>query len=151
VRTGSVGNTGTIDYTYNAADQLTQTSKGGVNTSYTYDANGNQASAGSRTFTYDLADRLISATNSGTTTTYVYDGDDRRVSSTVGGGGADLRYVWDPLAESGISELALERDPSGNLVRRYLGGPLGAVIGGHSRSWSLGCQDETTAPGAFSA
>jgi RHS repeat-associated protein len=127
VRSGSVGNTGTIDYTYNSADQLTQTSKGGVNTSYTYDGNGNEASAGSRTFTYDLADRLVSTTNSGTTATYAYDGRDRRVSSSVGGGGADLRLVWDPLAESGIPELALERDGSGNLVRRYLDGPLGAV------------------------
>lgn len=123
VRTGNVGNTGTFAYTYNAADQLTL--KG--STSYTYDANGNQASGGSRTFTYDLADRLVSTTNAGTTTTYAYDGDDRRVSSTVGGGGADLRYVWDPLADSGIPELALERDPSGKLVRRYTDGPLGAV------------------------
>jgi len=127
VRSGSVGNTGTIDYTHNGADQLTQTSKGGVNTSYTYDANGNQASAGSRTFTHDLADRLVSTTKAGTTTTYGYDGDDRRVASTVGGGGADLRFVSDPLAASGVPELALERDPAGNLVRRYLGGPLGAV------------------------
>ena len=127
VRSGSVGNTGTIDYTYNSADQLTQTTKSGVNTTYTYDDNGNQASAASRTFTYDLADRLVSTTNSGTTTTYAYDGGDRRVSSTVGGGGADLRLIWDPLADSGIPELALERDGSGNLVRRYLDGPLGAV------------------------
>lgn len=126
VRTGNVGNTGTIDYTYNAADQLTSSTKSGVSTSYTYDANGNQASAGSRTFTYDLADRLISTTDGGTTTTYTYDGDDRRVSSSTSGG-ADLRSVWDPLAETGLAELALERTPGGGLVRRYLGGPLGAV------------------------
>ena len=126
VRTGSVGNTGTIDYAYNAADQLTSTTKSAQQTNYSYDGNGNQASAGARTFTYDLASRLVSTTDAGTTTIYGYDGDDRRVSSTVGGGGADLRSVWDPLAESGLPELALERAPAGSLVRRYLGGPLGS-------------------------
>jgi RHS repeat-associated protein len=126
VRTGSVGNTGTIDYAYNSADQLTGTTKGGTTTTYTYDGNGNQASANSRTFSYDLASELSSSTSSGTTSTYSYDGDGRRVSSTTGGV-SDLRYVWDPLAASGIPQLALERDSSGNLVRRYLNGPLGAV------------------------
>jgi RHS repeat-associated protein len=126
VRSGSVGNTGTIDYAYNAADQLTSTTKSGNTTNHTYDANGNQASIGARTFTYDLASRLVSTTNAGTTTTYAYDGDGRRVSSTVGGGGADLRYVWDSLADSGIPELALERTSGGSLVRRHLAGPLGA-------------------------
>jgi RHS repeat-associated protein len=126
VRSGSVGNTGTIDYAYNSADQLTGTTKGGNTTTYTYDGNGNEAGAGSRTFSYDLASELSSTTSSGTTTTYSYDGDGRRVSSTTGGG-SDLRYVWDPLAASGIPELALERSSAGNLVRRYLDGPLGAV------------------------
>jgi RHS repeat-associated protein len=125
VRSGSVGNTGTITYDYNAADQLTQKTQGS-STSYTYDPNGNQATAGSRTFTYDLADRLVSTTASSITTTYAYDGDDRRVSSTVAGG-ADLNLVWDPLAASGIPGLALEREDDGDLVRRYVSGPLGAV------------------------
>ena len=126
VRSGNVGNTGTIDYAYNSADQLTGATKDGQTTGYTYDANGNQASAGSRSFTYDLANELASTTLSGTTTSYSYDGDGRRLSATTGGG-ADLRFTWDPLAATGIPELALERDPSGNLVRRYFAGPLGAV------------------------
>jgi len=126
VRSGSVGNTGTIDYAYNSADQLTGTTKSGNTTSYGYDANGNQASAGTRSFSYDLANELSATTSSGTTTTYTYDGDGRRLGSTTGGG-ADLRYVWDPLAASGIAELALERSSAGNLVRRYLDGPLGAL------------------------
>jgi RHS repeat-associated protein len=122
-----VGNTGTIDYAYNAADQLTSATKSGQTTNYTYDTNGNQASAGTRTFTYNLADQLASTTNAGTTTTYGYDGDGRRVASTIGGGGADLRAVWDPLAETNVPELALERTPSGSLIRRYVAGPLGAL------------------------
>jgi RHS repeat-associated protein len=126
VRSGSVPNTGTIDSTYNAADQLTQSVKGGNTTTYSYDGNGNQAAAGSRTFTYNLAGELTSTTAGSVTTTYGYDGDGRRVSSTVGGGGADLSLVWDPLADSGIPELALERTSAGGLVRRYLNGPLGA-------------------------
>lgn len=126
VRTGNVGNTGTIDYSYNAADQLTSTSNGGQITNYAYDANGNQASIGSRTFSYDLADRLTSTAASGVTSTYSYDGEDRRLSSTTSGG-ADLRYTWDSLAESGLPELALERTPSGSLIRRYITGPLSAL------------------------
>jgi RHS repeat-associated protein len=125
IRAGSVGNTGTIDYTYNTADQLTQSSKSGVNTTYTYDTNGNQATAGNRSYTYNLANRLVSTTAASVTTTYSYDGDGRRLST--GGGGTELRYTWDPLAQSGIPELALERDSSGNLVRRYLNGSNGAL------------------------
>jgi RHS repeat-associated protein len=124
-RVGSVPNPGTTDYTYNSADQLTSSLKSGVTTTYSYDGNGNQTAAGARTFTYDLADRLVSTASGGTTTSYAYDGDGRRVSSSTGG--ADLRYVWDPLAPSGIPELALERDSSGTLVRRYLTGPRGAL------------------------
>lgn len=122
VRTG-VGGNGTFNSTYNNADQML--TRGTTN--YTYDANGNQATAGTRTFTYDLADRLTSTTSGAVTATYAYDGDDRRVASTVSGGGTDLRLTWDPLAASGIPELVHERTPAGGLVRRYLDGPLGAV------------------------
>jgi RHS repeat-associated protein len=126
VRSGAVGNTGTIDYAYNTADQLTSTTNGGQTTNYTYDANGNEASAGSQTFTHDLENRLTAATIGGTTTTYAYDGDGRRVASTTAGG-TDLRYVWDPQAESDFADVALERGPTGTVVRSYVGGPLGAV------------------------
>jgi hypothetical protein len=107
VRSGSVGNTGTIDYAYNSADQLTGTTKSGTTTSYTYDANGNAATAGSKSFTYGLADRLVSATSGGTTTSYAYDGDIRRNRPA-------LRL--DPLADSGLPELALERTGAGTFV-----------------------------------
>lgn len=126
VRTGSVGNTGTTSYSYNSADQLTQTSDGTNTVSYGYDANGTLSSRGSDSFSSNLADELVSATVGGASSSYGYDGDGRRLSSTVSGG-ADLRFSWDPSAASGVPELLLERDSSGNLVRRYLGGPLGAV------------------------
>ena len=127
IRAGSVGNTGTITSAYNSADQLTSTTKSAITTNYTYDTNGNQATAGARSFSYDLAGKPASTVAGGITSTYSYDGDGRRLSSTTGGGGADLRYTWDALAASGIPELALERDTSGNLVRRYLNGPTGAL------------------------
>ena len=125
-RAGSVGNTGTIDSNYNTADQLTSTTKSGVTTTYTYDANGNQASIGARTFAYDLAGRLSTTANGGTTTSYAYDGDSRRTSATTTGG-TDLRYTWDPLAPTGIAELALERTAAGAHVRRYQTAPTGAL------------------------
>lgn len=126
VRTGSVGNTGTIDYVYNTADQLTSTTKGGATTNYTYDANGNQTANSGRSYSYDLANRLTSSTSGGTTTTFGYDGDGMRAKAATAGG-TDLRLRWDPLAPAGIPELALERDSTGTLVRRYVGGPEGAL------------------------
>ncbi len=61
------------------------------------------------------------------TTTYGYDGDGNRIQSTTSGG-ADLRYTWDVLAETGVPEIAVERAPStGSLVRRYLTTPVGAA------------------------
>ncbi len=124
-RTGTLSNPGTIISTYNAADQLTSTNNGTV-TNYTYDPNGNQATAGTTSFTYDLANRQTSATTAGITSIYAYDGDNNRIQSTTPAG-ADLRYTWDPLAETGMPEIALERTPAGTLTRRYLTTPLGAA------------------------
>jgi YD repeat-containing protein len=126
VRTGTVGNTGTFDSTYNAADQLTAVDDGTTTTNHTYDDNGNLATAGSRSYTYDLANQLASTTASSVTTDYAYDGDGHRVSSETSGG-ADLHYTWDPLAADGIPGLALERENDGDPVRRYLTGPLGPI------------------------
>ncbi len=66
----------TTDYTYNAANQLTND---GTNT-LTYDANGNLTSDGTNTYTWDRANRLKSLG----TATYSYDGLGNRVSQTVG-------------------------------------------------------------------
>ncbi len=116
----------TITSSYNAADQLTSSTDGTTTTNYTYDANGNQATAGAATYTYDLSNHQTSATTSGVTSTYAYDGAGNRTQSTTPSG-ADIRYSWDPLAETGIPEIALERDTSGNLIRRYLTTPIGAT------------------------
>jgi RHS repeat-associated protein len=105
---------GTTNYSYNADDELT--AAGG--TSYTYDADGNETAAGSRSFGYDLANRLVSTTDAGATTTYSYDGDGKRLTATTGTD--TTKYLWD--VDFGLPELALERDGSGALLRRYLYG-----------------------------
>ena len=125
VAAGAVPNPGTTTNTYNAKDQLSQ-SVAGTTTTFTYDANGNQTGEGTRTRAYDLANRLTSTTLAAVTSTYAYDGDGKRLKSTTTSG-ADLRYSWDPQADSGLAELVHERTPAGVLVRRYLNGPQGAL------------------------
>jgi RHS repeat-associated protein len=105
--------TGTTSYTFNAADEMTQAGL----LSYTYDANGNQLSNGSPSSTYDLANRLI-ATNGAHATTYTYDGDGTRLSENTDG--TVTRLLWD--TSEPLSQLALERDGQGALLRRYLYG-----------------------------
>jgi len=106
------GNTTT--YSYNADDELTAVGS----TTYSYDANGNQTAAGSRSFSYDLANGLASTTNAGSTTSYNYDGDGKRLQAVSGG--TTTNYLWDINQDP--PQLALERDSSGTLLRRYLYG-----------------------------
>ena len=82
----------TDDYTYNAADQLTDLE--GV--SFDYDDNGNQTSRGSDTFAYDHENRLTESVINSTTSSSVYNGDGLRMSHTVGETTTD--YVWDVAA-----------------------------------------------------
>ena len=117
VRTG-VANPGTTSYAYDAADQLTSTTKSGTPTTYSYDANGNQTAAGATTYSYDLANHLTSSTIGGVTTNYAYDGDGLRRATTAAGTTTNL--YWDPT--SGISQPLLERTTGGTLVRRYTHG-----------------------------
>ncbi|MCD6327262.1 hypothetical protein J7M28_06895, partial [bacterium] len=58
----------TTTYTYNEADQLTQSTEGTVGTSYSHDDNGN----------------MVSETTSGVTRTYNYDAFNRMTSVTQG-------------------------------------------------------------------
>ena len=109
--------TGTTNYTYNTADQLTQAGS----TAYTYDQNGNEKTAGSRTFSYDLANRLVSTTSGSTTTTYTYDGDGNRLQASTGSQASKkTNYLWD--TNGALPQLALERDGNNALLRRYVYG-----------------------------
>jgi len=104
----------TTTYTYDAADEMTAAGS----TTHTYDQNGNETTAGLRTFSYNLANRLSSTTSAGTTTSYSYDGDGNRLQATSGG--QSTNYVWD--RNRVVTQLALERDGSGALLRRYIYG-----------------------------
>jgi RHS repeat-associated protein len=120
--------TGTTTYTYNTADQLMQRSGLGGTVAYTYDPNGNQLSENAKSFAYTLQNRLKSITNGGSTTSYFYDGDGkrlRRVDST-----STVKYLWDRNAGSN-PVLALERDGSDQLIRRY---SYGAGVFGFTNS-----------------
>ena len=121
---------GTTTYTYNAADQLTSSAAPGGTTNYTYDDNGRQLTAGSSSYAWNVADQLVSATVGSTTTTFSYDGTGNRLSAAISGG-STTNSLWDENAQ--LPQLALERDGSGNLLRRYLHdltGPLQLRTGG---------------------
>jgi len=77
------------DYTYDAADQLTDLE--GI--ALDYDANGNQLEHGTDTFEYDHENRLVEATVDSVVSTYVYNGDGLRVSQTADSVTTD--YSWD--------------------------------------------------------
>jgi RHS repeat-associated protein len=117
-RTSETHPTGTTTYAYNTGDQLTSAAGPLGTTTYTYDPNGNQTASGDRSFAYDLANRMTSTTRGGSTITYAYDGAGKRLSRTAG---SDVTsYLWDP--NHSLPELALERDGSGSLLRRYVRG-----------------------------
>ena len=104
-----------------AAQVLDHRTKGSTTpptTAYSYDQNGNETAKGTRTFVWNVANQLTSTTQSGTTTTYTYDADNKRLSSVSGA--ATTNYLWDTTY--GLPQLALERDGSNNLLRRYLTG-----------------------------
>ena len=116
---------------YDAADQLTAQT-GADPATFTYDGAGNLTSstAGGATtrYSYDAAARLVGVTTGGTTVAYAYDGDGNRVrtTTTTGAGTTVVTSSWDPNAA--LPLLALERDGSNNLLRRYLYGVGVAVL-----------------------
>jgi RHS repeat-associated protein len=119
-RTSETRPTGTEAYTYNAADQLVSTT-GSDGMTYSYDADGNQTAAGSRTSAYDLANRMTETTSGSTTVNYSYDGDGKRLLASSGNQAAEkTKYLWD--SNHPFHQLALERDGSNDLRRRYVHG-----------------------------
>ena len=87
-------------------------------TTYSYDNDGRETSAGPSSFSWNLADRLSAATVLGANVTYSYDGDGNRANATSGA--VTTNEVWD-IAHT-LPQLALERDSSNNLIRRYIVG-----------------------------
>ncbi len=120
----------TTTYTYNPADQLTQSQDdytdgpGRPRTlTHTYDPDGNLTGRGKETFTYDLENRTTSYRyGQKPAVTYTYDAAGRRLSSSHQTG---TRYWWD--TNTSIPELAVEETATGTPVRRYTQGPLGPV------------------------
>lgn len=111
------GPEGSIHYTYDAADRLLAADTA----TFTYDANGNQASV-TKTATgqpilyrYDAANRLISATGGAINSAFSYDGDGNRVSQTVGNG--TYNYLND--VATALPVVLQESGPDGNISYAY--------------------------------
>jgi RHS repeat-associated protein len=113
----------TVNYAYNAADQLCWTSTGtgtcatppvGAST-YTFDANGNQTKAGTTTSTWNTSDQLATHTNSSTTSfTYAGQGNTERLTSgTMSFLNGSLGITRQSNASGTVSFI---RDPQGNLI-----------------------------------
>ena len=114
-RTSMINSGGTTSYSYDTADQLSSSTGPSGTTSYGFDQNGNQTSAGSWNYTFNLAGELTNASNSTTSVGYGYDGNGNRLSATVGS--TTTNYLWD--TNFALPQLALERDSSSGLIRRY--------------------------------
>jgi RHS repeat-associated protein len=114
-RTSMIDGTGTTSYSYNLGDQLQSATAPGGTTSYGFDQNGNETTAGNWNYTFNLAGQLTDAGNGSTAANYSYDGTGNRLSSTVGS--STTNYLWDN--NFALAQLSLERDSSGNLIRRY--------------------------------
>ncbi|MCA1832813.1 MAG: DUF6531 domain-containing protein, partial [Actinobacteria bacterium] len=127
--------TTTTTYAYDADDELCWANQGDYQSNcslfdhnYTYDDNGNITADPLRTMSWDLENRALSVTFGDHTDVYTYDGDGNRLTRVHGTD--TTTYAWD---ESGaLPELALERDGSGNLLRRYINGagPISMREGG---------------------
>jgi RHS repeat-associated protein len=101
-------------YTYDIADQLSAITGPGAKT-FTYNANGDQITSGADVSTFNTARQTTGATVGGIATTFAYDGNGNRHTITTGG--VATAELWDTVG--GLPNLALERDASGVVQRRY--------------------------------
>jgi RHS repeat-associated protein len=114
-RLSLIAPTGTVNYIYDAADELLTAGA----TAFAYDGNGNQISkttAGTTlTYGWDAVNRLFSVTGSGANTQYQYDGDGNRVSQQTSAG--TYAYVNDTATP--LSLVVNENGPDGNISYAY--------------------------------
>jgi RHS repeat-associated protein len=117
-RTAETRPSGTTTYTYNSGDELTSAAGPAGTIPYSYDTDGRMITAGLQSYGWNGTGKMTTATTAPGTTTYTYDGDGNRLSASLSG--ATTNYSWD--LNTSVPNLALERDGSGGLVRRYVYG-----------------------------
>jgi RHS repeat-associated protein len=133
------GSSSAVAFTYDAVGNRATRQAGITTTSYGYDANDRLTAAGAVTFAHDDNGNLTARTVAGQTTAYEYDtlGRLRQVSA---GDGVVTRYEYDALnqrvrrisptdtidflvdsfAPSGLSQVLLESDATGQIVTSYV-------------------------------
>lgn len=115
----------TTSYTYDAGDELLQTTGSAGSRTFGYDANGNMTHAGDVTYAYDGAGRMTRLMDGSGTTTYAYDGRGNRISSGSEVAGLPVQtttYDWDIAFP--LPRLASERagPAPGPSSRTYING-----------------------------
>lgn len=111
-------------YEYDPANGLTRCTEGGQVTTITTDANGSvvreSGSAGITTYTWDPRNQLsgyVAPSGQGSTFVNGFSGLRHRVEA--GDGSSAVRMVWDPLGESGYTDLLAEVSLDGTMRREY--------------------------------
>ncbi len=112
------------DRNHDASDRLERVNSDSIddststNTIYTYNSNGNLIDGGGKDFTYDYEDRLTSYQDSGDQIQFTYDGQGNRTKRTENG--LVRQHILDHGAA--LSNVLMEKDTSGNVVRYYIWG-----------------------------
>jgi RHS repeat-associated protein len=127
-RTSVTANGVNTTYTYNAADEIT-------NTGFTYDSNGNLTAKPSQTYAYNSLNQTTSITTAGTPIAMAY-ADIGQSERTTAGSNSFLTGLLGLTRQSGGSTLAFTRTPGGSLVSMrsgsnhfyYIFDALGSVI-----------------------